>query len=79
MTNILYQQIDQLSKEKGINPEIVVSAVEDAHEFETAVTIAMTRRHSGMVAQTSCHATPVGADTGDVLQGAGTDPTCFTV
>ncbi|PYV43043.1 MAG: transcription termination/antitermination protein NusA [Acidobacteria bacterium] len=30
MTNILYQQIDQLSKEKGINPEIVVSAVEDA-------------------------------------------------
>ena len=30
MTNLLYQQIDQLSKEKGINPDIVVSAVEDA-------------------------------------------------
>lgn len=30
MTNVLYQQIDQLSREKGINPEIVVSAVEDA-------------------------------------------------
>ena len=30
MTNVLYQQIDQLSKEKGINPDIVVSAVEDA-------------------------------------------------
>ena len=30
MSNVLYQQIDQLSKEKGINPDIVVSAVEDA-------------------------------------------------
>jgi N utilization substance protein A len=30
VTNLLYQQIDQLSKEKGINPDIVVSAVEDA-------------------------------------------------
>jgi len=30
VTNILYQQIDQLSREKGINPDIVVSAVEDA-------------------------------------------------
>ena len=30
MTNVLYQQIDQLSKEKGIDPKIVVSAVEDA-------------------------------------------------
>jgi N utilization substance protein A len=30
VTNVLYQQIDQLSKEKGINPDIVVSAVEDA-------------------------------------------------
>jgi transcription termination/antitermination protein NusA len=30
VTNVLYQQIDQLSKEKGINPELVVSAVEDA-------------------------------------------------
>ncbi|MEW5978552.1 MAG: transcription termination factor NusA [Acidobacteriota bacterium] len=30
MANLLYEQIDQLSREKGINPEIVVSAVEDA-------------------------------------------------
>ncbi len=30
MTSVLYEQIDQLSKEKGINPDIVVSAVEDA-------------------------------------------------
>jgi len=30
MSNLLYQQIDLLSKEKGIDPEIVVSAVEDA-------------------------------------------------
>jgi len=30
VSNVLYQQIDQLSKEKGINPDIVVSAVEDA-------------------------------------------------
>ncbi len=29
-TSVLYQQIDQLSRDKGINPEIVVSAVEDA-------------------------------------------------
>jgi transcription termination/antitermination protein NusA len=30
MTSLLYQQIDLLSKEKGIDPQIVVSAVEDA-------------------------------------------------
>jgi len=30
MTSLLYQQIDQLSKEKGIDPQIVVGAVEDA-------------------------------------------------
>jgi transcription termination/antitermination protein NusA len=29
-TSILYQTIDQLSREKGIDPEIVVAAVEDA-------------------------------------------------
>ena len=29
-TSILYQSIDQLSREKGIDPEIIVSAVEDA-------------------------------------------------
>ncbi len=30
MPSLLYQQIDALSKEKGIDPQIVVSAVEDA-------------------------------------------------
>ena len=30
MSTLLYQHIDLLSKEKGIDPEIVVSAVEDA-------------------------------------------------
>ena len=29
-TSVLYQQIDQLSRDKGIDPSIVVSAVEDA-------------------------------------------------
>ncbi len=29
-TNLLYQTIDQLSREKGIDPQIVISAVEDA-------------------------------------------------
>ena len=29
-TSLLYQTIDQLSREKGIDPEIVVAAVEDA-------------------------------------------------
>ena len=30
MITVLFQQIEQLSKEKGINPDIIVSAVEDA-------------------------------------------------
>ncbi len=30
MASLLYQTIDQLSREKGIDPEIIVSAVEDA-------------------------------------------------
>ena len=30
MPSVLYQQIDALSREKGIDPQIVVSAVEDA-------------------------------------------------
>ena len=30
MASLLYQQIDALSREKGIDPQIVVSAVEDA-------------------------------------------------
>jgi len=30
MASALFQQIEQLSKDKGINPEIVVGAVEDA-------------------------------------------------
>ena len=30
MANLLYQQIEMLSREKHIEPEIVVSAIEDA-------------------------------------------------
>ena len=30
MASLIYQQIDALSREKGIDPQIVVSAVEDA-------------------------------------------------
>src|SRR6266702_1684532 len=29
-TSLLYQTIDQLSREKGIDPQIIISAVEDA-------------------------------------------------
>src|SRR5690242_17571164 len=29
-TSLLYQMIDQLSREKGIDPQIIISAVEDA-------------------------------------------------
>ena len=30
MANLLYQQIEMLSREKHIEPEVVVSAIEDA-------------------------------------------------
>ena len=30
MSNLLYQQIELLSKEKGIDPQVVIGAVEDA-------------------------------------------------
>jgi N utilization substance protein A len=30
MTSLLYQTIEQISKEKGINPEVIIGAVEDA-------------------------------------------------
>ncbi|HEV2417671.1 MAG TPA: NusA N-terminal domain-containing protein, partial [Terriglobia bacterium] len=29
-TSLLYQTIDQLSREKGIDPQVIISAVEDA-------------------------------------------------
>ena len=29
-TSLLYQTIDQLSREKGIDPQIIIAAVEDA-------------------------------------------------
>ncbi|PYV26901.1 MAG: transcription termination/antitermination protein NusA, partial [Acidobacteria bacterium] len=34
-TSLLYQAIDQLSREKGIDLEIVISAVEDAYLVAT--------------------------------------------
>ena len=30
MLNVLYESIDQLAKEKGIDPKVVLTAVEDA-------------------------------------------------
>ena len=30
MSSLLFQTIDQLSREKGIEPQIIISAVEDA-------------------------------------------------
>src|SRR5579875_2186806 len=38
MASLLYQQVEQLSRDKGIDPAIVVSAVEDAY-------LAATRKH----------------------------------
>ena len=30
MASVLYQQVEQLSRDKGIDPQVVVSAIEDA-------------------------------------------------
>ena len=38
MASVLYQQVEQLSRDKGIDPAVVVSAVEDAY-------LAATRNH----------------------------------
>ncbi|MGH9468447.1 MAG: NusA N-terminal domain-containing protein, partial [Terriglobales bacterium] len=38
MASVLYQQVEQLSRDKGIDPAVVVSAVEDAF-------LAATRKH----------------------------------
>ncbi len=35
MANLLYQQIEMLSREKHIEPEVVVSAIEDARICST--------------------------------------------
>ena len=35
MASLLYQTIDQLSREKGIDPEIIVDAIEDAMAVAT--------------------------------------------
>ena len=30
MSNVLFQTIDQISREKGIDPQVVIDAIEDA-------------------------------------------------
>jgi len=35
MASVLYQSIETLSRDKGIEPEIVVGAVEDANALAT--------------------------------------------